>query len=193
MKKIVYLIPGYTESHSKTKRWQTVAKLFEKYGITPIHVDISWKKKTPERFSDYTEEFLKQYKKPKNTEVYVLGFSFGATIAFLTATKTKPKALILCSLSSFFIEDIAKFKPTWLRWWKKNFVDSDYLFAKFAPKVLTKTYIIVENVDAKEIMSRAKDARKKMTNASLIIAKGARHKIDQKKYLTALERIIRKL
>jgi pimeloyl-ACP methyl ester carboxylesterase len=193
MKKIAYLIPGLGESHVKQKGWSKVANLFESNGIKSVHITIDWDKNNPSCFSDYTKEFLEQFKKPKNTEVYILGFSFGAMIAFLTATKTKPTALILCSLSPFFEEDIAHFKPQWLTWWRKNFVDSDYSFEKIAPKITAKTYLIVEDVDAKEIMHRARAAKRKLPNATLVIAKGAKHRIIQKEYMTALERVVKKL
>jgi len=193
MKKIVYLIPGFGESHIKQKGWSKVAKLFEINGIEPFHINIDWDKNTPSRFSDYIKEFLEQFKKPKNAEVYVLGFSLGAMIAFLTATKTKPTAVILCSLSPFFEEDIVQFKPQWLTWWRKNFVESDFSFEKIAPYITMKTYLIVEDVDAKEIMRRARDAKRKLPNATLVIAKGAKHRIIQKEYMTALERVVKKL
>lgn len=193
MKKIIYLIPGFGESHIKEKGWSKVAKLFEVNGFNPVHITIDWDKTTPSSFSDYTKEFLQQFKKPKNTEVYVLGFSFGAIIAFLTATKTKPTALILCSLSPFFKEDLVKFKPTWMRWWRKHFIESDYVFNDLVSKVTTRTYLIVEDIDAKEIMHRARDAKRKLPNASLIVARGAKHRIIQKEYMTALERVIKKL
>jgi pimeloyl-ACP methyl ester carboxylesterase len=193
MRKIVYLVPGYGESHLKERGWSKVAKLFEAKGITPIHVDINWKRNSPERFSDYTDDFLKEFKKPKNTEIFVLGFSFGANIAFLTAAQTKPKALILCSLSPYFEEDLPRLKPQWVKWWKKAFVASDYSFAKIASKVKSRTYLIVEDVDAKEISYRARDAKKKLRDASLVIAKGAKHRIIQKEYMAALERVINRL
>ncbi len=193
MKKIVYLVPGYGESHLKERGWSKVAKLFESKGITPIHVNINWKETSPERFSDYTQDFLKEFKRPKNTEVYVLGFSFGAIIAFLTAHKTNPKALILCSLSPYFEEDIPRLKPQWVKWWKKTFVESNYSFAKLAVKIKSKTYIIVEDIDAKDISYRARDAKKKISNATLVVAKGAKHRIIQKEYMMALERVVSKL
>lgn len=193
MKRIVYLIPGYGESHLKEKGWNKVAKLFESKGITPVHININWNKNSPERFSDYTLDFMKEFKKPKNTQIYVLGFSFGANIALLTAQITKPKALILCSLSPYFEEDLPRLKPQWVKWWKKTFVESDYSFAKIASKIKSKTYIIVEDIDAKEISYRARDAKKKISNASLFIAKDAKHRIIQKEYLATLEKVIKKL
>jgi esterase/lipase len=193
MKKVAYLIPGYCESHLKQRGYNKVAKIFEEHGIQPIHVDISWRQNSPEKFSDYTKQFLSVYKKDKNTEVYILGFSYGATIALLTANDTKPKGLIICSLSPYFEEDLKDLKPAWVKWWRKNFTESDYSFTKLAGKVRSKTYLIVGDKEDKSSLNRVKDAKKKILNSSLIIAKGAKHKIGQAEYLTAVKRVISKL
>lgn len=193
MKKIAYIIPGYCESHTRQRGYNKIAKLFETQGIEAVHVDIDWKRKSPEHFSDYAEEFLKVYKKPKGAKVYVLGFSYGATIAFLTAPKTKPDALILCSLSPYFEEDLKDLKASWVRWFRKNFTESDYSFKKLAPKVKSRTYLIVGDKEDKACLVRAKGAREGILGSSLSIAKGAEHKIGQKEYLDAVEGVISKL
>lgn len=176
MKKIAYIIPGYRESHLRQRGYNKIAKFFEERRIEPIHVEIDWEKNNSKRFSDYTKQFLDLYRKPKGTEVYILGFSYGATITFLTALKTKPKALILCSLSPYFKEDLNGMKPAWVKWFRKNFVESDYSFTKLASN-----------------LTRAKDAKKKLVNSHLSIAKGAKHKIGQKEYLETVREIISKL
>lgn len=193
MKKIAYIIPGYCETHLKQRGYKKVAKLFENTGAEVVHVEIDWKRKSPERFSDYAKQFLVQYKKPKNGEVYVLGFSYGATIAFLTAAKTKPDALILCSPSPYFQEDLANLRASWVRWFRKNFTESDYSFAKLAPKVKSKTFLVVGDKEDKSCLARAKDARRRLLNSSLIVAKGAKHNIGQKEYLSAVRRVISKI
>ena len=191
--KIAYIIPGYNESHSKQRGYNKIAKLFEESGVTPVRVEIDWKHSDPKCFTDYTEQFLKVYKKQKNTETYVLGFSYGAMVAFLTAAKTKPKALILCSLSPFFEEDLIDLKPAWVRWWKKNFTESDYSFTKTASKIKSKTYLIVGEKEDKSCIIRAKDAKKKIQDSHLSIAKGAEHKVGQEEYLKAIKSVISKL
>lgn len=193
MKKIAYIIPGYCESHLRQKGYNKVASFFEERGIEAIHVDIDWEKNSPKRFTDYTTQFLTLYKKPRGAEVYILGFSYGATTAFLTATKTKPKALILCSLSPYFEEDLLSMKPAWVRWFRERFVESDYSFSKIAPKVVTETYLIVGDREDISCITRAKDAKKKLDNAHLTIARGAKHKIGQKEYLEAVRKVISKL
>ncbi len=193
MKKIVYIIPGYTESYLKKSDYRKVAKIFEAHGIQPIHVEIDWEKDNPKKFSGYKEQFLKVYKKPKGVEVYVLGFSFGATIAFLTANKTKPKGLILCSLSPYFNEDVFSMNPKWTKWFKDTFKDSQYSFVKLVTKVKSPTFLVVGDKEPIACIRRAKDAKKKIPAAKLFIATGAKHKIGQKEYLVAIKKVVSKL
>jgi len=191
--KVAYIIPGYNESHLKQRGYNKVAKLFEESGITPIHIEIDWKHSDTKCFTDYTEQFLKVYKTQRNTETYILGFSYGAMIAFLTATKTKPTALILCSLSPFFEEDLVDLKPAWVRWWKKNFTESDYSFTKIAQKIKTETFLIVGEKEDESCIIRARDAKKKIQDNHLSIAKGAEHKIGQEEYLKMVKNVISKI
>ena len=193
MKKVAYIIPGYDKSHLRQRGYNKVAKFFEEQGVEVIHVDIKWEYKNVKKFSDYGEQFLSVYKKPKEAEVYILGFSYGATVAFLTANKTKPKALILCSLSPYFEEDLPGLKPAWVKWFRKNFTESDYSFTKLAPRVKSKTHLIVGDNEGKECMTRAKDAAKKLLDSHLAIAKNAEHKIGQKEYLETVRKVILKL
>lgn len=193
MKKIAYIIPGYGESHLRQRGYNKIAKFFEMAGIDPIHVEIDWEKNNPKKFDDYNQQFLKVYKKPKVGEVYVLGFSFGATVAFLTAVKTKPKALILCSLSPYFEEDLKDMKPSWVKFFRANFIDSDYSFTKLASKIKNTTYIMVGNQEGEICLNRARDAKDKVQDSHLIIMKGVEHKIGQKEYLDNIQKVISKL
>lgn len=193
MKKILYIIPGYGESVTSTSKYRTIAKMFEAAGFSVIHIKISWHAKQPRQFKDYVREFLKQYKKPRNTECYILGFSFGAMIGFLSAERTKPKALIICSLSPYFIEDQKKVPAAWIEFWKKDFVNSDYSFTELASAVTPKTHLLVGSEEDPACLRRARDARRKIKNSTLSVIKGAKHDIGQKEYLAALEKLSRRL
>jgi pimeloyl-ACP methyl ester carboxylesterase len=103
-KKTIFIIPGF--KHKPTQAvYRGLAKMLKKEGYSPIPVTIPWKQKT---ISENVEYFLKIYKKTRRKEKYILGFSYGAMIAFLAATKIPTEGLILCSLSPYFREDITK-------------------------------------------------------------------------------------
>ena len=193
MKKIAYILPGYGESHLRQAGYRKVAKMFEVAGIEPVHVDIDWNYAKPAKFSEFAKQFLKIYKKPKNTEVYILGFSYGATTAFITEAKTKPKALILCSLSPYFVEDQPKLLPKWLTFWRKSFVESDYSFNQLAKLITTETFLVVGGAEPSQCLARARDAKRKIYSSHLSVAKNALHKIGQKEYLTTLQKVINEL
>lgn len=80
--------------------------MLKKEGYYSVLIDIPWKQTTISQNTDY---FLKEYKKTKAKKKYILGFSFGAMIAFLASTKVNPSGLILCSLSPYFKEDYQGF------------------------------------------------------------------------------------
>lgn len=104
VKKTIFIIPGYR--HKPTgKAYKEIATFLKTEGYTPILVHINWKQTT---ISQNTEYFLKQYKKIQRKKKYILGFSFGAMIAFLASTKVEVSGLILCSLSPYFTEDLQK-------------------------------------------------------------------------------------
>ena len=193
MKKVVYIIPGYLESHHSKRGYGKIAKMFEFRGIVPIHVEINWGDKKSVNFTDYTMQFLKLYKKQKDIEVPIFGISFGAMIALLVASRIKPKSLVLCSLSPFFEEDMKNIKPAWLKWWKEHYIGGDYSFTKLAPSIKYETYLIVGDKEHKSCIIRANDAKKKLLNSHLYVAVGAKHADHQKEYLENKNRIVCKL
>jgi len=195
MIKVAFIIPGYGESHKKQSGYTEIAKFFANKNILPIQVEIDWEIKKKKNFKRYARQFIRQYNQqilPKDTEIYILGFSFGAVTALLSAPKIKPTALLLCSLSPYFKEDLLNLKPTWLKWYKNEF--SNYIsFDSVIKNVSTQAYFIVGDKEHKSCLIRAKDGQKKLKNSTLIFAKGAKHKIGQKEYLKTLKKVISKL
>ncbi len=107
--KNVFIIPGFGHK-SSGKAYKNIAGILKEEGYSPIPVSISWRKNTIRQSAEY---FLKKYKlfltkKSKRQKNYILGFSYGAIIAFIAATKIQVDGLILCSLSPFFKEDLPK-------------------------------------------------------------------------------------
>lgn len=102
-KKIIYIIPGFRQKPT-SRAYKQIVKVLKSEGYLPIPIYIPWKKTT---ISEKTDYFLKQFRKRRAKSKSILGFSFGAIIGFLAATKVPVSALILCSLSPYFKEDIA--------------------------------------------------------------------------------------
>lgn len=189
MNKVVYIIPGFSES-TKQKAYQEIAKFFKRRKFKSISVKLSWKYKT---MSDYINQFMGQYKYNKN--VYLFGFSFGAMISFICSTKINPKALILCSLSPYFKEDLPYIKNSWRSFiGKKRFNDlKKYSFSKLIRQVKCKTILLAGSKESPELLKRVNDANKKLKNSKIIIIKNAKHKISQKEYLDAIKNLVFKI
>lgn len=101
-KKTIFVIPGFRQS-PKNKAYKEIAKILKSHGYYPIVVEIPWRKTSILKNSEY---FVKKYKNVKRKDKYILGFSFGAMIALIAATKLETNGLILCSLSPYFKEDV---------------------------------------------------------------------------------------
>lgn len=102
--KVIFIIPGY-KHQPKNKAYINIVEILKREGYKPIPVPICWKQTTISQNSEY---FLQKYKKINSKKKYILGFSFGAMIALIASTKVRVSGLILCSLSPYFKEDIAK-------------------------------------------------------------------------------------
>ena len=188
MRKVAYIIPGFTE-YINEKKYIKIAGFFKSRGIKPILTQITWKYKT---MSDYVDEFLDKYEEIDNQEVYLFGFSLGSMISFIASNKIRPKALILCSLSPYFNEDLKYVK----KWWagmvgKRRMKDyRNHSFNKIAKTNRSKIILIAGSKEPKEVGRRVKDANKKLKNSKLIIVEGAKHDIKNKDYMKTIQRVI---
>lgn len=74
------------------------------YEVVPFPV--TWNNKT---MSQYSNSFIDFYLSNKGTENIIVGVSYGAMAALVSASHTRPNLLILCSLSGYFKEDLEKY------------------------------------------------------------------------------------
>src|SRR5258705_1869469 len=135
--KVVFIIPGFRQKPTQIA-YKEIAKKLKSEGYFPVPITINWKETT---ISENTDYFLSQVKKRDlvNKKIYILGFSYGAMIAFLAATKIKVHGLILCSLSPFFKEDLQKLSKSATALEIKRYMNFSILPAKeLARKVKAK-------------------------------------------------------
>ncbi|HLD97814.1 MAG TPA: hypothetical protein VI815_00650 [Candidatus Nanoarchaeia archaeon] len=180
--KILYIIPGFGHSKSN-KNYLKISHLFP--NTKSIVININWKNKV---FSDYINDTRKQFIHKKSDEVYLLGFSFGAIIALMLASKVKPKKLFLCSISPYFSEDIPKMKNSWKSWFGKKRIEDikKYNFNKITKQIKSNTIILAGDKEGKQLLLRSKEANKKIKNSKLIIIINGKHNLFQEEYLNAL-------
>jgi pimeloyl-ACP methyl ester carboxylesterase len=185
MKQVLYVIPGFRED-KKNKKYRDLEKIARGAGFKVKIVNISWGT-LPYSFEKWSKEFLAQYKREKGSAV--LGFSFGAIIACLTAARSKPSKLILCSLSPYFVEGQRRLRIKWLRWWRKNMPENNYWFKDYLPSIKMPTQILVGGREAEECLRRARSAKRLIPGSTLQIVSGSGHNIGSREYLAALKEL----
>jgi esterase/lipase len=189
MNKIVYIIPGFHGS-AKMIRYKRIIAEFRKRGFKTSPIKITWDRRV---MSDYVAEFLKQIHHNKNDKVYIFGFSLGAMIAFIVAKQVKPKALVLCSLSPFFEEDLRFVKKSWKKYLGKNRLKDfeKFSFEKIAKRNKKyKAYLLVGEKEDKTLSQKVKKAHQALCKSEVVIIKNAKHNIKDSKYLREISRAI---
>ena len=192
--KIVFLIPGFRHKITQ-KGYRLLKKQLVKDGFCVVPIAIPWSGST---IVDNMECFLEQYKKKlknlgvESKEVYVLGFSYGALIAFLAATKISVQGLILCSLSPFFKEDLPRKLP-------KNSSALQAIryeiFAtlhskKLAKKIKAKSIcMLYGEKESAALIKRSKKTFQQVASKKkyLFAIQKTQHNISDKKYINAIQ------
>ena len=187
----IFIIPGF--GHKTTDKWHKwLTPFFKKKGYKVIPVKVHWARRT---LTDWTVDFEKFYLEHKATgkrdKNYVLGFSYGAMIAFVTANKLRPDHIYLCSLSPYFAEDLKGLKKSWKDYVGKRRIDD---FKKYKAKPLSKSLEIPATIfcgeDEGDVCHiRCKEAAKLAKRAKLIMIPEAPHDISHPNYKTAIMKV----
>jgi pimeloyl-ACP methyl ester carboxylesterase len=183
-----FLIPGFKDQISNPSYKWLVVFLKDK-GFRVIETPVTWAHKT---LSKNAAEFADFFNEHKTDENYVLGFSFGAVLAFLTANTLKPQMIFLCSLSPAFKEDANLEVPWQIRYvGKKRLTDLDtYSAKKLAIDLQVPSVIFYgeqEGVDYPKLKTRCEETARLAKNSKLIVVKDAPHKINFPAYQTAIK------
>lgn len=190
----VFIIPGFRHRPTN-KAYKAIATLLENEGYSPILITIPWKKTT---ISENTAYFLEEYKKIRAKKKYILGFSFGAMIAFLAATHVSASGVILCSLSPYFKEDVTKGKKGLLSHTMKR-RHEDFLqleCATLAKQIKAKQILMLYGKkEAKSLIHRVTQAfaLTASRNKHLVPIQKAEHNIGDKRYLTTIHQVAKTL
>lgn len=190
--KTVFIIPGYKQK-ATNKAYKAIAKILKGQGYKPILVNIPWKQTT---ISQNTKYFLKKYKRISTRKKYILGFSFGAMIAFLATTKVSPSGVILCSLSPYFKEDLKRGN-------KRNKLTQDRYedFSKLPCSILAKkvkakeVHMLYGTKEDRSLKKRVSQAFNQIesTNKFLTSVKQVEHNIGDRRYLQKIHEAARHL
>ena len=185
---VLFLIPGFGQK-TTDKYFAWLVKFLQTKGFRVIGVPIKWKGRT---MSDYISDFNKFYNDKKSINNYLFGFSYGAVIAFATASELKPKKIYLSSLSPDFKEDVLKMK-TWVRKLvgKRRLLDLKKRSGKeIARKLSIPSVIFYGEKEAKkypQLKIRCEETVKLAKNAKLVVVKEAPHDINNEQYMLAIK------
>ncbi len=190
-RKTVFVIPGFRQS-PKNKAYKEIAKILRREGYRSILVNIPWRQTT---ISQNTELFLKKYKKINTRKKYILGFSFGAMIAFIASTKVSVSGLILCSMSPYFKEDLSK---KWLSSINKERIHdfSNLHCASLAKQIKAKQILMLYgSKEERSLKRRVNEAFDQILsqNKHLISIEKTDHDIADKKYLNKIHQVTKHL
>lgn len=186
-KKTFFIIPGFKQKASD-KAFSWLIKYLNAQGFQVVKVFINWDRKV---MSDYVEQFKKQYDLKKSKINYVLGFSYGAVIAAMSANYCQPKKIYLCSLSPDFKEDISAMTK-----WIRKMVGLNRLKEmrkrsgrKMAKELKIPTVVFYGEIEGKQypdLRKRCEETVKLARQAKLVVVKNARHQIDFPEYRAAI-------
>lgn len=189
--KTVFIIPGFF-SPSKNSEYITIGNQFLKKGFHVVYVNISWKYR---RISDWIEQFKTTYSKNKGTYNIILGFSYGATIAYFASTLVGPDQLYLCSMVAYFLEDLPHIpQAEILDIGKRRYQDiHSCSFDSVALQIQGKTTLFYGANEQSFIKRRANIAAIMLPDAKLIEIPGIGHQIAHPQYQEAISREVNKL
>lgn len=178
MAKKLIIIPGLGENiQGKNYRGIVRGAKNLKFKVKPIK--IIWD--TEMDMSDYITQAEEQLP-PDLSDSYVLGFSFGAYIAYQIALKNTAKGYIFCSTSPYFSDDIPKIPQA-----SREYFGSK-LFSSFKKYKVGKTpnvpgYFFIGKEDWQLAIDRAKSLYTEWNGKkSLKIITGVEHELCDIKY-----------
>lgn len=193
-KKVIFIIPGYRQKVTN-KAYLRLSEILTLEGHTSILVPISWKNST---ISDNISHFLTLYKTVKSREKYILGFSYGAMIAFIAATKVNVQGVILCSLSPYFNEDLfkkrTKEQSSLMRMRYKDFLK--FHATSLSKSIKAKHIVMLYGTqESRSLIKRVKLTFNQISSGykQLIFIPKTEHEIGSKKYLAKIHEVSRDL
>ncbi len=165
-------------------------KLFAEFGYEGVVPPIGWRRKT---HSEYCAEFKEFYLRNKGDENLVIGNSFGAAVAYMTAPELKPDWLLVGSLSPFFAEDVGTFpgKRALWRFGKRRMADfNSYSAHDIASKLNGNRTVYLygekEKTDIPHLVARVVDSHKLTPGSQLVEIPDAGHKMRTPEYVDGI-------
>lgn len=183
-----FIVPGFKQK-ATGKGFTWLRQYLQKKNFNVIPVPINWPRRV---MSDYIEDFKSCYQKNKSQPNYILGFSYGAVIAFSTASELNPDKIFLCSLSPDFKEDLSAMKPDMKKYiGRKRLKDSSSRSGKKIAQELKVPSIIFygekEGKQYPQLKLRCEETVKLAKDSKLVVVQKSPHKIDTPAYVKSIK------
>lgn len=171
------------------KQFSWLVTFLEDAGAKVIKVPVKWNHNT---LSQNTDEFIDFFNGNKTGNDYVLGFSYGAIITFLSANVIKPRKIFLCSLSPDFVEDRSEMDKSEIKYiGKKRFADTANRSAVELAQSLQAPSVVFYGEKEGErfpaLKKRCEETAVLAKNSKLVVVKDAPHQIDFPSYVDAIK------
>lgn len=171
-----------------THDYESVLEAIRSKGFRATFVPISWDSTSME---DWLPQFQTEYDKLDPSKTVLAGFSYGAMIVLVAATKRQPSELWLMSLAPFFSEDLNFARLLWLfiRGRQRIKPFQKLSFDKLASRINCKTLVFIGDAEAKKYRSlekRAAAAKKQIKDSELVRIPNGRHDITSPIYIQTL-------
>lgn len=188
MTKTIFIIAGFKHSASE-EQYDWMKKYVKTKGFRVKVPEIEWNNRV---LTEYVAQFTSYYKKHKTDTNYVLGFSYGAMIALVSASDLDPDKLYLCSLSPYFAEDLGSLKKSWKTYIGQRRLDdfSNYSAISIAKNIEIPTVIFYgqrEGEKYPQLKIRCEETHSNIKSSKLVKAKDAPHRIDHPSYVKAIK------
>jgi thioesterase domain-containing protein len=179
-----YIIPGFRQT-TRASAYRKIMRAFREAGVKPVGIRIKWKRTV---LSQNIEEFLSQLRAPQEGGYCILGFSFGAMVALVSASRgLMPERLFLCSLSPFFAEQTPRSPAAKRSLGKRRLADFQSIrFNNVVSDIRSKTEIFVGSNEDAAVIKMARSTRRRLRRSRLFIVRNSGHDIGNPAYLSAV-------
>jgi pimeloyl-ACP methyl ester carboxylesterase len=193
--KVAIVIPGFKDHVRDGRGHRTYEPLLRDLngaGYVIVAITVTWAYRT---MDDWLSEVEKQIEGIDTKDALLIGFSYGAMIASVLATRHAFGRVFLCSLSPYFAEDVPKLRVSWLAMAGKRRIE---VFKKLRFADIVKNYKARETVvfagtsemarrKAPLLKERGQAAAATLPHARFVAVVGAGHDISQPSYAAAIK------
>lgn len=192
--RIAYIFSGYKSTPSKSL-YQDIGNVYRKQGITPIYVEIDWRKNSIENYVSQAKKFISLHPAHKK---YFYGFSLGGLIALSMASEFGAEKVVVSSVAPFFNEDIDQLPFYSLHklynWWlfrNNKSISLNKIISNLNNSATIVTLLVGSEEEA-SVIKCSKFITENLVNSDYIVMKNIGHGLSQTGHIQYIESVVSK-